>query len=222
MLVLTPLYTPYARLALPWLIAAWIGAGAGLDFLWRDVARVGRRDGVPTSTPSPLVVGIMAVGMVCILQLGLAVGIRQTLLRSTPNLTGGSATATYEVLLQRIESVLKARQGKDSQVLVYGDPAIHFQLRLRGYRNTAVVGDLGFLSSTVVGQGPLFLFIGGDLSTRTRAEQEIGSAKARLTRIELPAYRPRVWSLLDASSPAQLRKDPQRLQWEPQLIEIAP
>lgn len=114
--VLTPLYTPYNRLLMPWLLAVFLFAGAGLAALVREPATGTRAAGWFGARSA---IAALAVGLI---------GIIATGTRPTPPIyepTTGFRTASAQL----------AELARGSEpVLVIGEPAVVFYLRRAGIR----------------------------------------------------------------------------------------
>lgn len=114
--VLTPLYTPYNRLLMPWLLAVFLFAGAALTALAREPAAGTFAAGSFGPRRAVVVLAVALIGVI-------ATGIRPTPPIYAP--TTGFRTASAEL----------AELARGSEpVLVIGEPAVVFYLRRAGVR----------------------------------------------------------------------------------------
>ena len=148
LVVAIPLYRPYPRLTLPWLMACWLGAGAAFDWLLRTgLAReeAGTDIGARQSSWRPSWVWTaMLAGVVALL---LVPG-RDLTARAVP---GWQPRTGLAAIARRIaEDVGRETSGKagsvgDSAIVyVYGEPGLFFHLRAQGLQLVGPVSDLRF------------------------------------------------------------------------------
>ncbi|MGH7129924.1 MAG: hypothetical protein ACREIV_15240 [Planctomycetaceae bacterium] len=144
LLLATPLYTPYPRLTLPWLIAAWLATGALLA--WWVEARGPLRElmqvtPISRRTPGDLLTALgfdltwlaAVVFLVSLVAFGEVKGTNQRI-PAWQDRTG----------LERIAADIAARVDPErGVVLVYSEPALYFHLRTEGVA-AVPIGGLDF------------------------------------------------------------------------------
>jgi len=219
MFILTPLYTPYARLMVPWVIALWIGAAIGMTEIAERTlgrARSGTNTTVRVAT-SWVLAGGLAVG--CLLPAAsLHVGSRGVML---PQRSQGILGITGDI----IESIARQSDSdRDLAILVHGDPALFFQLRLGfiaghfGDRDVPMkirkspvypVGDLSVTEQELPKEGPVVWLIVGPQGSRDPGVQEqLKKHPERVVEWEVFHYTGSDYVLLDEYPPWQLKEDP--------------
>jgi len=120
--LLTPLYHPYTRLMIPLMLTIYIAAGVSIGRILSDFAinRVDSKNGLLGLLLKPiLTVGVVLLGVIILTN-----GIRPT-------------PRTWMVknsLREAATSIARSLPMDDSVVLVHGEPAIAYYLRLYGYR----------------------------------------------------------------------------------------
>lgn len=120
LLIATPCYTPYARLALGWVMASWLAAGLNV------MTQPSAQEGWQFSRPLGWAVGATLVG------LGLVLGV----LISAQVISRESLMPSYLPRLAVRDTARQIVQELPSSpmrvVYVFGDPALFFQLRAAG------------------------------------------------------------------------------------------
>lgn len=122
LLVLTPFYWPYPRLSLPWVASCWFGAGwamARLVSAWSGPAFVARS--MAPNRQAFVGAVLLAASLVAVLP-------QAARLTSRGMIVWQDRTGLAQVA-QHVTSHLSK---ESAVVLVYGEPALFFQLRARG------------------------------------------------------------------------------------------
>lgn len=148
----TPMYHPYPRLIMPWLMACWLGASLVAEIWWERGRTTAESDVAhlafwkPTRLELLVLASLMAVGTVRPL-MGTAYAWRDR----------SQFQAASLLIAESIQSATRASGLPQHEVIVYviGEPAIVNGLRSSGLPLTVPVQDLGFVSSTQV--RPTFL-----------------------------------------------------------------
>jgi hypothetical protein len=190
----TPLYTPYPRLSLPWLLAAWITAASMLG------SPVGQR----------LLTGQAAwqsgrSGTACLFFLGLisVSAFIGKVMSSPPSPPAMWADRTgLESVAAQIHQDVITRIGNDALVYVYAEPALFYHLRAGQMALAAPVANLGFINQSA--PVPVLLALGPHAE---RSESFQAEFERTIHRWELLAeyrYRPSPLVLLDQFSSAEL------------------
>jgi len=209
LLFATPLYHPYARLTLPWLVSAWLGAGWAVSQCWRQVTD--RPDesstSLPSATPSPTqadvrfwwclpVAGVLA---------SIALGPRPIDL-SPVACAWQSHSTTHEAATRMVVKLQLTTTAQSEVVLVYGEPALFYELCAAGVPNVAPLGDIRMVSQIAAeARTPVWVALGPH-AEHDEAVQEWLNALPANTPIEKFAFRPSTAVLLDRFSPAELRE----------------
>ncbi len=218
LVVATPFYHPYPRLALPWLVASWLATGLLVERAgrWLD-DRVGastqaRRRGDRSRRASPrcrIALGgaCMAVALASVMAVGLA-GRRL----NERGVVGWQSRAGFESVAQRTAvdagrvAVKEYRSGPgDVMVYVYGEPALFFHLRSRGISLTGPVQDLSFAESyTAEFPIPVFLAVGPRADDTAAFPAQWAGYGDRFQLVATYDYRPSDLVLLNEYSPWEL------------------
>lgn len=221
--VATPLYHPYSRLTLPWLVAAWMGAGWCVGrclgereahgtielegnqrferfFKWQRWGLAGSAWGASV---------LVAVGIAALLGL--------------PRGGGGwpSAWESHREYRRAAEEIVRAAQGestRDSAVfLVYGEPALVYELRAIGAGLVAPVGDLESARSIARRGGPpMWLVLGPHAEHDDAAQRWLSDHRDVARSIPIVCSR---FTRLDRHSPADVAA---RAPSQEERVTIAP
>jgi 4-amino-4-deoxy-L-arabinose transferase-like glycosyltransferase len=204
LLVITPLYTPYPRLTLPWLTACWLAAGAAVSaFVQRAEPRAattqnGMGASLPFALPPPAPppnslrrhglaagLGLMAIAVSCFARVPMdqvpAWRPRNSLVEKVPRLVDSA-----------YRSAGVARSGDLDQIVIYtyGEPALLFQLRLAGLRWVRAVKDLAVAGEAApVPRLPSFIVIGPQSRRTPGFTEQFAKARERLTLVDTFSYR---------------------------------
>jgi hypothetical protein len=179
MLVLTPLYRPYARLTLPWLAAAWIGAGLGIAHLLRAIV-------VTPSAPFRAKRSRIALGAgILVAAIGLAPEFGRFLTRAIPPWQDRTEVARLSrkmaTDMRDLAATLTDGRRDDVVCFTYGEPAVLFQLRLAGLPLVAPVADLSFAHPTARPTGhPTFLVAGPHAERDPEFQRQFAEVRDRL------------------------------------------
>ncbi len=208
-----PLYAPYPRLILPWLMACWMGAGMAInEFTKRGVVKSENANPVddrPAAVRLPLI-GIwpaklyrwerIVLGLAFTGFFGLflaAIGF----VRAVPGWETRTSLADLSPTL--IEDVCR-RAGvpaaDDHQLVIYtyGEPALLFQLRLAGARLVRPVQSLAAAApESPLPKLPSFIVVGPQARRTPGFADDFARGKPRLGLVESYRYRPSNLVLLD-------------------------
>jgi hypothetical protein len=148
LLVATPLYHPYVRLTLPWLLSAYVGIGLAMQLSWNSLFHVEL-----TGATDPKLARWLWIRVALLVLLVAVVGVRPIW---SAGLRWGSAPLPdgREYVLMTSEIALVAADAKSAEgaplpsvVYVYAEPALLFQLQLNGLAGVGPVGSLDFMRS---------------------------------------------------------------------------
>jgi hypothetical protein len=203
MLVLTPLYRPYARLTLPWLAAAWIGAGAGLAHTLRAIAVAPSAAFRAKRFRVVLGLGIVAAAV------GLALGAGRFLERGVPPWQDRTEVALVSrkmaTDMRDLATTLTGGRPDDVICYTYGEPAVLFQLRLAGLPLVAPVADLGFAHPTGhATDHPTFLVAGPHAERDPEFQRQFAEVRDRLLPAGEYEFLPSELVQLDQWSPSEI------------------
>ena len=191
LLILTPFYYPYPRLALPWLCGMWLGAGLGLATLFRSVRDW--REGEVSGKTRLILAGVGLTGWI-------------TLACALPSLVEVGVPAWQaRTGLQRIAACMQAdlerlaaeagRPADETIVYVYGEPALFYQLRALGLQLVAPVQGMpmrGAGSREAVG---IVVLATGPHAHRSRQfARQWSDAAGNFSAFTAYEYRPSDWS----------------------------
>jgi hypothetical protein len=144
--VATPLYMPYPRLVLPWLLAAWLLLGQGIAW---GLGAVAEQNELPKSRHEPL--GTLIAMSIA----GIVLAIIQPRVKSRPE---GDRQSIFR-MAQGVGERLGA--GDVRAVYVFGEPAMFFQLRAAGEEIVLPVDSVPMQKAEIGGQAaPTYLLAG--------------------------------------------------------------
>ena len=210
LIVAVPLYRPYPRLTLPWLVACWLGAAAALDWL----LRTGLRNEEPGSAiearqSSWRLSWVWTAMLVGIVALSLVPGHDLTA-KAVP---GWQPRTSLAAIAGRIaEDVGREHSGNTGPVganvivYVYGEPGLFFHLRAQGLQLVGPISDLRFAEAgSEAPPRPTYLATGPQAHRRspTFAEQ-FARCRERFQLVTTYPYLPSDLVLLDECSPDEL------------------
>ena len=191
LLLATPCYTPYPRLVLPWLLAAWLGMALNCaDVLSYDDAQ----PAVQRSSSWGLLVGAafaLGIGVLSLFVLS-----RQP----RPYL------AAERWGLERIARQVRAASTTDQPwaIYVYGEPALYFQLRAAGEEFVGAANNIPTAAATPEGAiAPTFLMVGPHAQRDPQFRQQWAAAKDHWELVQTYAYTPSAIVWLDSNDPRQ-------------------
>jgi dolichyl-phosphate-mannose-protein mannosyltransferase len=186
MLVATPLYTPYPRLALPFVLASWIGMSLNFaDFLDATEQRFYESK-----------VGVFWAGAflatiaVVLLLLG----------RAPPQI---EVSSDRRGLLQ-IANQMRARDitHQPRAIYVFGEPAMYFQLRAAGEELVGPVENIPAAAAVIDGRAaPTFLIVGPHAQHDPQFQKQWLAAKERWELVQAFEYTPSAIVWLDLNDP---------------------
>jgi 4-amino-4-deoxy-L-arabinose transferase-like glycosyltransferase len=195
MLVATPLYTPYARLTLPLILAAMLAAALN----WSPVLRE-PEDERATWQPGA-VWGCLAV----IVWLGIGFGLQA--LGPHQDVRERSVDRRDLVEIAQLVRLTERSFGQPRVIYVYGEPAIYFQLRAAGEPNVSPVQLAPVDPATSDGQPiPTLLIAGPHAHRDPQFQQQWAAVKDRWELIHEYEYQPGDVVWLDLNDP---RRSPQ-------------
>jgi hypothetical protein len=198
---MTPLYTPYPRLLLPWLAAGWILSGALVETL------IGRliqswQPGASVAARWPRAIGPSMLGL-C---LGFAGIVVYSSSRVWADRRGLEAVAgQVSQLLARAEN---PRPELPAAVYVYGEPALVFQLRAAGVALVSPVQTVELRPVSFDGGAvPTYLATGPHASRDPAFQAAWSAVPSRYELLATYSFRPSPLVLLDNYAPSQLGRD---------------
>jgi len=154
LLVLTPLYWPYPRLSLPWVASCWLGAGWAMARLVSDGSW--RSSAVRWVAPSGQTFAWSAL---------LAIGLVAVIPQAARLTSRGMIVWQDRTGLAQVAQHVTSRIPRESAVvLVYGEPALFFQLRARGV-SCLPTADPDFVPRGLPAGVPVYLVSGWHAST---------------------------------------------------------
>ena len=192
----TPLYTPYPRLSLPWLIAAWMMSSAMLGSRTGQDILFGRRPWQAGHDAIPAIVSLLGVAFLLGWAANLAAeGIR--LPAAWEDRTGLEQSA------EKIADQLESQYQNQAIVYVYAEPALFYHLRAKGLPMVAPVADLGFADrpSAV----PTLLAVGPHARRSPEFQAEFQKRGGRFELLESYRFTPSPLVLLNHFPPRALR-----------------
>lgn len=212
LLLATPLYRPYPRLSLPWLIAAWLGCGAFAAFAIRFTEQILNADSSPLPGRRPIVPFVMAVAGVGLLVLS---GERLTR-HEVPGWQRRDALVSIadDLLRRASEEATTGGSVAESVMVIYvfGEPGLFYQLAAAAPRHprlqyvVAPVSSLEFPPARSGGKPVTTLLVVGPHARRTAGFEAAWNRHAgRFQRVgpALP-YRASDLVLLNEWSPSEI------------------
>ncbi|MEK6262495.1 MAG: glycosyltransferase family 39 protein [Planctomycetota bacterium] len=177
----TPMYHPYPRLVMPWLMATWIGVGLGAELWWERGHQQGNSAKSHFGLWKPTWLELMV--LVCLMGIGIV-----RLLVGTAHVwrdRGQFQLASYQIA-ERIQSVTHDSGFSPHEAVVYviGEPAIVNGLRSHGLPYTAPVQDLRFVSSPQI--RPTFLVFSRRTFQNASFADEWDGLRNRFTPVLIP------------------------------------
>ncbi|MGQ0633180.1 MAG: glycosyltransferase family 39 protein [Planctomycetaceae bacterium] len=185
----TPMYTPYPRLTLPWIMAGWLGAGVTfydfVNFLGHMAAGeqpslsryLAPRSWVPHGV---LLFGGLAFCLVFVFALE-ALALRPGFPGLAPR--SGLAESAAAIVRAAFRDAGLDRHADRDQIVVYtfADPALVFQLRLAGVDNVRPISSLTFAESGAPQPKlPTFLVVGPQARRTAGFAERFARAQGRL------------------------------------------
>ncbi len=152
LLVAVPLYKPYPRLVMPWLVCAWMTSGACVEqaLAWASGRWAARQVSPATQTRFSWTMWAFLAGGIGVLAIGVASRLSLAGSREIPGWQ--DRTLRSHIVRQAAQFARKLAPGKPV-FLVYGEPALFFDLAIEGLDpQPPLGGDFSFLRP---GQKPL-------------------------------------------------------------------
>ncbi len=197
LLLATPLYTPYPRLSLPWLVSAW----------WAGAACLGssRIQALFSGNLSPSLRPLIILGLSGFAgaSVFLAIGKRDAEPNSpqSPWLERAELAKTVHTIQRRLHAEFPG----DVILYIYAEPAVFYHLRAQGLEAVAPVADLGFAAQPAT--VPTFLFLGPHAERSEHFQQTWKQSAQHFERVGSYAFFPSELVLLNQNS-AKTLKDP--------------
>lgn len=183
LLLATPLYYPYPRLTIPWMMSAWLGIAALIGWLEQRcggslIQIFSRQAGAVVSIPRLLsAVSPVIVAMVLVLISGpWSVAAWQT--------RTGLADISRQILadLQRDDA-----NAADAILYIYAEPGLFFNLKAQGHQLTGPVADFQFLNS-LPPQVPVYLIAGPHADQDPAFREQFAAVHDRLEQVHSYDY----------------------------------
>ena len=202
----TPLYQPYPRLALPWLMSAWLGAGMCVAWWCGATRAVVSRLAPAARRQRNLQSVATAVALILVL---MVVDDGRLAARGVPG--WAPRTGVQRVARSIRDHCIEQEGGSRNQYVVYtfGEPAVFFHLRAIGVR-AAPIADLGFVnrvSTTRINR--VWLVTGDHAETTPSFQRDWPEFRSAFEEVASWEYQPALFVLLNHHSPAQLASTPE-------------
>ena len=184
LLLVTPLYRPYPRLALPLFMSLLIGAAFGIESITREIRTLRSADSPGSSSRSvSLAWGVVSVTLSFVL-----VG-RPTIPGEGGAVWDKHRASAEEVATQILENCREVTGDRSSAsvacvIYVYSEPAIYYQLCRYAPANVLVapVANLGFVAQPPAREPvPIFLVTGPHAARNPEYQNQILKVEGRLT-----------------------------------------
>ena len=160
MLIATPLYTPYARLALPLIVASWLGAALNVAGMFGPIFEESSESQGGWGWGCLIVFGMF----------GLA-AIHGSLAPHEDHWNRLSSRRGLVEIAQLVR-LTERDSGQPRVIYVYGEPAMYFQLRAAGEQNVSPVQLVPSEPATLQGRPIPTFFIAGPHANRDPQFQE--------------------------------------------------
>jgi len=190
MFILTPLYSPYPRLALPWLCSAWIAGGAGISVIARRM--------LPAAATERQTRAMRFVPLVVVL-----VAICATVAKSSHMTSRGVTAWQDRSELRRVAERIRDRlQDENAVVFVYGEPALFYHLRAAG---VFALPGINLQTPLQLPSGSTaYLVAGLHAENNSEFPQQLAASVLQLERIDSQPYHPSDLVLLNNDRPWEL------------------
>jgi 4-amino-4-deoxy-L-arabinose transferase-like glycosyltransferase len=147
LLVAIPLYKPYPRLVMPWLVCAWLAGGACIGRVLGDASGrwIARQEAALTPPAGPgWRTWAKLVGALAVLAVGVFVRMKVASTREIPGWQ--DRTIRAKVIKNAVQFGLKTAPGKPV-FLTFGEPTLFFNLAIEGHEPQPPLGpDFSFLA----------------------------------------------------------------------------
>jgi dolichyl-phosphate-mannose-protein mannosyltransferase len=196
MVVSTPLYTPYARLALPCLLSACLAASLN----W--AASLPADDQEPAQYQVGNIWG-------CVVWIAI-VAVWFSLLAALPHSDAKNLSTDRRGLLQIAKEIRQTQSGQAARVVyVYGEPALYFQLRAAREDIVAPVQEVPRQAESIDGKAvPTFLVVGPHAQGDAQFQQQWAEWQARFELVKAFDYAPSAIVWLDLHDPRKPAPEP--------------
>jgi hypothetical protein len=188
----TPLYAPYPRLWLPWLIVLFLVAGPSLPWL----SEADRSAFVVQRAIRGLTLfAAMMFLMYGLLSVSLTEGLKQGVWQRRADVVRAAREAR--------DGLAQARDADEVVVYVYGEPALLFQLRLLGLPLVQPVEHLNFARPAEPRPAvPTYVLTGPHALRTARFDEQFAAAQPRLKLVKTIPWQPSRVVLMDERSGA--------------------
>jgi 4-amino-4-deoxy-L-arabinose transferase-like glycosyltransferase len=196
MLVATPLYTPYARLALPIVVASWLAAALNVAGMFGPILEQ------PAEPEGGRGCGcLFVIGFVFLASINVAVAPHEDHWNRTVDRRGLIEIAQLVRMTER-------SSGQPRVIYVYGEPALFFQLRAAGEQNVSPVQLVPSEPATLEGRPiPTFLITGPHANRDRKFQQQWADVKESWQLVHEYEYQPSDVVWLDLNHPQKSPKD---------------
>ncbi len=148
LLVVTPLYHPYFRLTLPWLLAAMLGLGLAFQLAWNSTSSVPSAVMLNQRSARHAKRNVIALVIMAALVGGRPVWSGRFRMEPLPIADHTFYSAMTRQIATAINDGSTAADGPvPATVYVYGEPALLFQLRINGLTTVGPIGTLKFMET---------------------------------------------------------------------------
>jgi len=190
LLLATPCYTPYPRLVLPGVLAAWISAAVNIEFLLDT-------DGTNPLSQPPTRRGDTRAAMVF---LALFVPIAWWCMPHEDLKTLPTDRRQVQMASRTIHDWIRTSEPR--VIYVAGEPAMYFQLRAAGEEIVAAIQEVPTSPATIEGQPvPTFLIAGPHANSDPRFRGQMEAAKEHWRLVQSFPYEPSAIVWLDLHDP---------------------
>lgn len=191
----TPLYTPYPRLSLPWLMAAWIAFAAMLGSSFTQNVVLGQAAWQSNRT-----------GTACLLLMGMASisAFAGKFVMDPPRAPAMWEDRTgLESIARDIRQMLQSRFDDKALIYVYAEPALFFHLKASQLELVAPVADLGFKNQSA--PIPVLLAVGPHAERSESFQSEFQKSVSRWELLGEFSSLPSDLVLLDQYAPEEIQ-----------------
>jgi hypothetical protein len=196
MLVATPLYTPYARLALPLVVAAWLAAALNVSGMFGPIFDP------PAKTEGGWGWGcLFVIGIHILAFIHLALAPHEDHWDRLVNRRG-------LVEIAQLVRTTERTSGQPRVIYVFGEPALFFQLRAAGEQNVSPVQLVPDYPATLEGRPiPTFLLAGPHANRDPQFQSQWSAVKERWELLHEYEYQPSDVVWLDLNRPQEPPKE---------------
>ena len=196
LLLATPLYHPYPRLTIPWMMSAWLGTAALAGWLesraGRSLFELLSRSGEIRIPSARIIPGLSLVGAALLVIL---------IARPWSVAVWQSRNGLESISRQLLADLQREHTNSDDAILyIYAEPGLFFNLKAEGHQLTGPVADFQFLDS-LPPQMPVYLIAGPHAERDSEFVKQFDQAQDRLDLVQSYEYDP---SLLVRLNQAQL------------------